>query len=117
MTNQEAFDKVADHLLTQNSASQNKGGSCVYRAPDGKKCAIGCLIPDEEYKPYFEGRPVRNLRRMYSPSCLDGLNEDLLFYLQWVHDQKEPSEWRESLKQTAKMFGLEFRPSSEVAND
>lgn len=28
---------------------------CAYRGENGMKCALGHCIPDEQYKPYFEG--------------------------------------------------------------
>lgn len=31
------------------------GDICVYRGPDGKKCAAGQLIRDDQYDPKFEG--------------------------------------------------------------
>ncbi len=47
MNRQEVFTKVKDHLLKQNKAAVNAGyGACAYLAPDGLKCAVGCLIPD-----------------------------------------------------------------------
>ena len=62
-TAQEVFDQVAKHLLTQmkksvakraaESASDSKD-YCMYRGFDGTKCAAGCLISDDEYKPEFE---------------------------------------------------------------
>ena len=46
MNRQEVFDKVAIHLLTQNAKALNSGGLCVYKTPNGLRCAVGCLIPD-----------------------------------------------------------------------
>lgn len=31
------------------------GNKCMYRTADGHKCAVGCLIPDEEYTCHMEG--------------------------------------------------------------
>ena len=36
MNRQEAFNTVAEHLLTQNSRAVDVDGNCVYRAPNGK---------------------------------------------------------------------------------
>jgi hypothetical protein len=53
MTLQETFDKVCVHLLTQLQKSvfldSNGSMACAYRGPNGLKCAVGCLIPDELY--------------------------------------------------------------------
>lgn len=51
-TLQEVFDRVSKHLLKQKVKSVIKGqikDTCLYRSPDGLKCAAGILIPDEEY--------------------------------------------------------------------
>ena len=49
---QELFNRVKTHLLNQgeraDSDVQNAGiYECVYHAPSGLKCAVGCLITDE----------------------------------------------------------------------
>lgn len=49
-TEQEVFDQVAVHLITQGVRAVNELGLCVYLTADGKKCAAGCLISTEEYK-------------------------------------------------------------------
>lgn len=49
LTPQEAFDKVAVHLLTQNEKSIDDKGNWACRGLNGCKCAIGALIPDEEF--------------------------------------------------------------------
>lgn len=56
MTNQEIFDKVNQHLLTQKTAAV-ANGACAYRAGD-KACAVGALIPDNLYTPAIEGCSV-----------------------------------------------------------
>jgi hypothetical protein len=49
-TLQEIFDKVTTHLLTQGKRSiDEKKHICLYRGPNGTKCAVGCLIKDEFY--------------------------------------------------------------------
>lgn len=55
MSNQEAFDRVTNHLLTQMKQSKSKSGNCLYRGTDGTSCAVGCLIADEHYYPSLEG--------------------------------------------------------------
>lgn len=100
-TAREIFDHVKQHLLTQNVRSTLGNGLCAYRGENGCKCAIGCLIPDEVYKPEIEGSSIRvlldykllpeELHRELVP------HESLLDRLQTVHDRREPSEWERSL--------------------
>ena len=58
---QEMFNVVVEHLRKQNAKSEREADHkycvssiCCYRSPDGKKCAIGCLIPDEEHDPKMD---------------------------------------------------------------
>lgn len=61
MTDQEAFEKAARHLLTQKKVAI-EGGKSLYRTSDGRRCAIGALIPDDEYSRDFEGETVASIR-------------------------------------------------------
>jgi len=87
---QAVWEKVTNHLLQQGVASvSNMTGGCAYYGEDGTKCAIGVLIPKEEYTPNVEGVPIRNLfDKYYCPPSLLKLREcsDLLDELQRAHD-------------------------------
>jgi hypothetical protein len=52
MEAQEIFDKVVNHLATQKV--QSKGNVCLYRGPNGTKCAFGIFVPDEVYSANLE---------------------------------------------------------------
>lgn len=56
MTNQEALNRVVDWFIVQGNppAADGRDG-CCYRTPDHRRCAIGCLIPDEVYIDDIEG--------------------------------------------------------------
>ena len=45
---QEVFNKVWDHIITQGKPSADKYGHCYYRGPDGLKCAAGIFLTDEQ---------------------------------------------------------------------
>jgi hypothetical protein len=69
MNNQEIFDKVVTHLITQGVPSRiqmqdSDTAVCMYRGDAGTKCAIGCLIPDDLYDPVLESRSVRSFYGM-----------------------------------------------------
>lgn len=103
MSYQDIFDKVAKHLLTQGERSESGFIGCVYRTPNGMKCAIGCLIDDEIYTPEIEGKSVDQL------SIFTNLSEkkrDLLIFLQMVHDDYSVKEWSHELGRVASMFDL-----------
>lgn len=66
-TAQEMFNVVCIGILAQGKASteKNKDGynECKYRAADGSKCALGLLIPDEDYKPEMETKNYLALKQ------------------------------------------------------
>jgi hypothetical protein len=107
VTNQEIFDKVAKHLLAQGAqALSPQTGACKYRA-GGLACAVGCLIPDEEYSLALEGLTVKELvGKGLLPPSLGGVDIGLLTKLQQVHDSCRPSDWPERLRDLALDLGL-----------
>ena len=46
MTRQEMFNRATAHLVRQGKRSVNDSGRCLYRGPNGLKCAIGIFLPD-----------------------------------------------------------------------
>jgi hypothetical protein len=139
LTDQQIYDKIATHLLTQNRKAMVKGFNgqemCKYRTPEGLKCAIGCLIADEDYNvklehagtvktvflPYDGGQllgPVEmieaqnNLRRLIFKGldCRDDYIPDvtrrLLDELQSVHDHSQPKDWNRNLTNLAVIYNL-----------
>ena len=67
MTPQEVFDTVVAALVKQGRKSLAENGDpsiskdCRYRGDDGLKCAIGHLIPDDEYAEWMEGMGTTTL--------------------------------------------------------
>lgn len=88
MDKQQAFDAVVECLADQGGPSLDRFGACMYRSEGGRRCAVGCLIPDDRYDPYWEGKRVHNV-----PALLDLLKGevgadslDLMSALQSAHD-------------------------------
>ena len=111
MTPQEIFDTVANHLLTQNRKSihiDGHGDMCMYRGPDGTKCAVGCLIPDELYYAGMECLNVEALVVKF-PTLTSMLDEHILLLseLQSIHDANQPEQWRFLLHNLALDFELD----------
>lgn len=111
MNKQEIFDYVARHLIAQGRAAVNpETGNCLYRAPNGDKCAAGCLISDEVYRPSMEGKSVNsNEVANYLPLHLKD-NIRLLLDLQGAHDHLlRPfgiEDWTVKMRDIAKGYGL-----------
>jgi hypothetical protein len=137
LTVQEAFDKIVLHLATMDRRSRTHsyihadGEVCAYRGDDGRKCAIGALIPDELYDRSFDvdGMPVTDFR---IEAVLDQVVEydtthdrrdamGLFQALQHIHDAEE--NWGFTgfggfgdLDYTAKAYGL-IPPEVTVTED
>ena len=126
-TMQEIFDKVVNHMLTQNKRSAKErphlgSQACLYRGPNGLKCAVGCLIPDSEYSTAFDNPDISTgIKRLLvkMPEFALALREggvptdddrivNMLASLQNVHDLVHTRRWRHELEEKARVFGLQF---------
>lgn len=99
-TEQQVFDQIAKHLLSQKQRSTN-GEMCRYRGPDGLKCAAGCLMTDDEY----------DCDRMEGAAWIDctifpAAHVGIIQYLQDLHDTREPEDWPRFLRRAAIDYGL-----------
>lgn len=114
MNTQQAFDIMVQHLRQQGRPSRDDVAGCMYRGPDGTKCAVGALIPDELYRDNMEGRTIRPLLiqdcNAYSELCrlLDSIDLQLLEEMQTIHDHHTPANWERSFKECAEEFGLDY---------
>lgn len=101
------FDVMANHLMTQRRASFDEiFRMCMYRSPDGLKCAVGVLIDDQEYTIDLEGNEVdRILGNDVSQSKLR-----ILQHFQRIHDVHEPSEWEAEIRHLASAYNFKWEP-------
>lgn len=107
-TEQEIFDQVKNHLLTQNKASMREGGTCVYRGPNGLKCAAGCLIGDDEYLPEMDRAYGTTWLALAGRGLVPQEHKDFIIELQNVHDDWSPSSWPDKLNKLAGKKGLRY---------
>jgi len=125
-TAQEIFTYVLTFLREQKFAStKSDRHACAYRGDFDMKCAVGCLISDDEYDPEIEGKSFNNLdqyasiKAMYyrfKPHLL------LLNRLQIAHDSLMPSvkisnarsitqslaQWEDRMENIAEDFGIMY---------
>lgn len=102
-TEQQVFEKVATHLLTQNAKSYGSGlesDACKYRGEDGKMCAAGCLIAYDEYSSSMEGTN-------WTADIFPDTHKDLIVLLQAIHDIDEVEDWYEKLEELAFSHNLD----------
>ncbi len=97
-TKQEVFNTVVRGLRKQDAPSIGAtapglpdvqlGNGCAYRGKGGRRCAVGMLIPDDEYHVSMEGQNVALIAES-SPTIHDimvDVGEKFLCHLQNVHD-------------------------------
>lgn len=100
----EIFNKIRNHLLTQNEKSSN-GEVCLYR-----DLVVGCLIPDEYYNPDLEGEVITGevmgevFEKVGVPTDSNTLY--MLLDLLQIHDTHSPDQWEEELNKLEKIYGL-----------
>lgn len=114
MNEQELFNKAYIGLDGQGfkrSFDIDKG-RCMYRGPDGRKCAIGHAIPDELYDPIMEeGMPGSGfgilLGLMGFAVFGDFERHEFANNLQSAHDCADcPEDMKHRLQNFAKNYGL-----------
>ena len=119
MTRQEVFNRLCQHLLTQNAATPNK----AYRSGE-LKSPIGFLIADKNYAPELEAGKFsgiedvdHQLRDAISLTVaweegmkqIPPIDEDmgvLIMGLETMHNSNPPSSWKQRLKNYAMVFSL-----------
>lgn len=110
MTLQEIFSTIAIHLLKQGEKSTGAIGECRYLAPDGCKCAAGCLIPPEDYDPMFEGASIdeknKPVGKYFLQKFPDELQRELIRELQYMHDVIPIHRWKGFLQIKADFYQL-----------
>lgn len=126
MTPQEVFDTVVAALVKQGRKSLAENGDpsiskdCRYRGDDGLKCAIGHLIPDDEYAEWMEGMGTttlllelesRDMRGLSIYALIDEHN-DMLGNLQECHDTSDDedfvAEFLDAARREATHFHLDW---------
>lgn len=94
---QEVFSYIRNHLMTmpgQSGIPSRYGVKCLYRAPDGNKCAAGIFLTDEEAAG-FDNRSKEDEYTDVSWSVLAGNGEvckthaDMIRTFQIHHDRSE----------------------------
>jgi hypothetical protein len=110
-TKQQTFNRIAKHLLTQLEVASN-GSMCRYRTDNGLMCAVGSLIPDDEYNEEMEGDAVSHIA--HTPA-LEKHDLFTMTRLQEIHDNAWDMDgdllklWSEELTTYASDHDLSIR--------
>lgn len=106
MNKQEIFDTVCEHAAKQGRKSIVEG-SCKYRGPDGTKCFIGALIPDDKYYTSLENKVVgsSSVEKVLRSTDIE-FDSIFLMDLQNIHDDSRVSYWQKALSNLAEIYEL-----------
>ena len=100
---QQVFDFVCHHLLTQQQASTDASGDCVYHSAKGTKCAAGCLIDEDEYIREME---KTTWGRLVGYGLVPEAHRELISHLQNIHDDCAPESWKAELRKVPSHLAL-----------
>jgi hypothetical protein len=114
MKAQELFDKVVSFMIKQGKPSY-KAGTCMYRGPEGTKCAVGCVLTDHYYRTNMEEMGIDNLIKKFILPKFIKNNKDLLRDLQNAHDSNAFS-YGENNKNFIENFTYEVKGIAEDRN-
>ena len=84
-TQQQIYDYICEKLEEQNCQSMEIGANsdkpqmCLYRNKDGKKCAVGHLIPDSLYDKSMEFNMLRGVLNFLDKKRIDDKKYDNLY--------------------------------------
>lgn len=112
MTRQQMFNTAYHGLAAQGFTQSMRpdGEGCAYRGQDGKRCALGYLIPDNVYNPEWDGPDGTSayfLAEYDTTNVICRANQQFLVQLQTVHDcAPSPDVMKERLADFAKEHGL-----------
>lgn len=106
LTLQEVFDKIWERAKDPRKSLRKphdpENSLCAYRSPDGLKCFMGVLLPDQNYDPSMDDEksvPTKTgigYVKDFIPLDLS-VSEEHLYRLQRIHDSWEPENWRSRL--------------------
>ena len=110
-TAQQTFNKISKHLLTQLEVSATNQ-QCLYRMNSGLQCAVGCLIPDDQYYGALEGNSVEHI--VGQVPALQFHDFYTMTQLQLLHDdawnkKRIGERWSDALVQYAGVNNLSTR--------
>lgn len=115
-TEQSLFDTMVNGLASQGFVrSKDHDNCCVYRSPDGLKCAVGHLIPDDKYVLEMDHGIDYWLGDVMGVIGLAADFYDLLVETRFAHDTSIwPDQMKLKLRKIAAKFELQV---PEVLND
>lgn len=108
---QQALTRAVTGIVAQGKLAKIDGGECLYRSPDGCKCGVGHLIPDDRYNKDIEGTGVENIDVWAYLDPALGPHPDRTFLrdLQFAHDSADSlDKFLSNARELANSYELEM---------
>jgi hypothetical protein len=97
---QELYDYIVEAIVKQGRPSVGDNDRCLYRGPDGLKCAAGHVIPDSMYSELMENRSILDLSGFgKAPKSLVH-HAELISRLQDAHDAASSGKFLDAFLST-----------------
>lgn len=106
-TKQEIINKIVEHFRQQKALAWDASqGHCRYRTTDGRKCAVGALIPDALYHEDFEEKSIKSFKLHFGWDAIPFYAKDMLLLdkLQKAHDFSAAETGRQPEEQVSRFF-------------
>lgn len=93
---QDAYNKIRTYFSRPDaviavSETTDYGSRCLYKTEEGNKCAIGCLLSDDEYDERFEGLNASEVVGMLGWEFMSSFGHSL-DVIQHIHDHSETAK-------------------------
>jgi len=75
----------------------------MLRGPNGTKCAVGCLIPDDKYSESMDDTDLSDI-----VENVLGLPWGFVEHFVYIHDTKDVEDWRKELLGLCEELGVVF---------
>lgn len=106
-TKQEIINKIVEHFRQQKALAWDVAqGHCRYRTTDGRKCAVGALIPDALYREDFEEKSLKAFKLYFDGDLIPFYAKDVLLLskLQEAHDNIAAEQFSQPEEQVSRFF-------------
>jgi len=120
MNTYQMFTTMRDHLLTM-AQSNRLAGICLYRGPDGYRCAVGRLIDDKYYSENIERKGVAQEPVIEAVSAsvgraLTAFEIKMMADIQRIHDAFGAPDWAQELERYERaFFGEQYNARKQKA--
>jgi hypothetical protein len=87
LNKQQIFDKVWIHFVEKGQPFAVENNQCRLLCSDGRKCAVGLLIPKSLYHPWMENSYLTWLLNSLKPVLMEDVTVEFLHKLRNIHDK------------------------------